>query len=359
MNAGICFTVNSHACLSSEDNKRLCNLVTLAEIQNIVKNINPYKTPGPNGIQVIFYHNYWNIVGDEVCRFVKNCFLDESVPKEINRTLIALIPKIDQPTSVNQFRPISLCNVGYKIVTKIIIARLRPLLIKIISPFQSSFIPGRSTNDNIIVTQEILHTFRSKKGGMLFKLDLEKAYAKVSWKFLLDTLIFFNLNPSWTALIMSCVTTVSTSILWNGETLDAFSRGCGLRQGDPLSPYLFVLYMECLSILINQKAEEGKWKGIKASRNTNPLTHLFFADDLILFGQDSISSCNVMMRVINEFCSMSGQTISLAKSKLYVSPDVSRNKARRLSGVSGIPFTYDLGKYLGIPLLHKSHQRSL
>lgn len=135
MLAGICFTVNNHACLSSEDNRRLCNPVTSAEVWNIVKNINPYKAPGPDGIQAIFYHNYWDIVGDEVCRFVKNRFSTSSVPKEINRTLIALIPKIDQPTSINQFRPISLCNVGYKIVTKIIVARLRPLLLKNYLPF--------------------------------------------------------------------------------------------------------------------------------------------------------------------------------------------------------------------------------
>lgn len=164
---------------------------------------------------------------------------------------------------------------------------------------------------------------------------------------------FFNLNSSWTTLIMSCVTTVSTSILWNGEALDEFSPGRGLKQGDPLSPYLFVLCMDRLSILINQKAEEGKWKGIKAFRNTNPLTHLFFADVLILFGQDNISNCNVMMGVINEFCCMSGQFISLAKSKLFVSLNVSRNKAKRLSGASGILLTNDLGKYLGIPFLHK------
>ncbi|KAG5529761.1 hypothetical protein RHGRI_030220 [Rhododendron griersonianum] len=111
--------------------------------------------------------------------------------------------------------------------------------------------------------------------------------------------------------------------------------------------------MERLSILINQKAEEEIWKGIKASRNTNPLTHLFFADDLILFGQDNIGTCNTMIDVLNEFCCMSGQTISLAKSKLFVSPNVPRNKARRLSAASGISLTNDLGKYLGIPLLHK------
>lgn len=115
----------------------------------------------------------------------------------MNKTLIALIPKVDNPDNIKMFRPISLCNVVYKTINKIIVARLRPLLLILISPTQSSFIPGRSMMDNIIITQEVLHTLRSKKGkkgGLIFKIDLEKAYDKVSWKFLFDTLIYFNFN---------------------------------------------------------------------------------------------------------------------------------------------------------------------
>lgn len=126
-------------------------------------------------------------MSEEICSFVQNCFITSTVPEEVNKTLVSLIPKVDNPDSIKMFRPISLCNVVYKVISKIIVDRLRPLLTKIVSPFQSSFIPGRTTNDNIIITQEILHTLRSKKGkkgGMIFKIDLEKAYDKVSWKFL-------------------------------------------------------------------------------------------------------------------------------------------------------------------------------
>lgn len=175
----------------------------------------------------------------------------------------------------------------------------------------------------------------------------------VSWKFLHDTLIFFNLNASWVNLIMSCVSNVKTSILWNGESLSEFSPSRGLRQGDPLSPYLFVLCMERLSILINSKSENGSWKDIRASKTSCPLTHLFFANDLMLFGQANLSTCRTIMDVLNTFCDMSGQTISLAKSKLFVSPNVRRRKARRFRDFCGIPLTNDLGKYLGVPLFHK------
>lgn len=352
---GTCLEVSIHSKFSNEDNVNLCRPISNAEIWNIVSSISPFKAPGPDGIQAVFYHKYWNIIGEDVCTFVKNCFNTNSIPLDTNKTLIALIPKIDKPDNIKMFRPISLCNVRYKIITKLIVARLRPYLDKIIGPYQSSFIPGRSTTDNIIITQEVLHTLRNKKGkqgGVIVKIDLEKAYDKVSWKFLLDTLIFFNLNPAWTALIMNCVTSVNSSILWNGETLEEFSPGRGLRQGDPLSPYLFVLCMERLSILIDKKCDSGSWKGIKVSRDSQTISHLFFADDLILFGQANQTTCRSIMEVLEDFCIMSGQTVSLAKSKMYVSSNIPRDKARNLSNCCGIPLTNNLGKYLGVPLLH-------
>lgn len=317
-----------HPILSREDNDRLCLPISDADIWESVKSINAYKALGPDGIQAIFYHKFWHIVGPEVCNFVRNCFISSDIPEDMNKTFIALIPKTDNPDNIKMFRPISLCNVAYKIVTKIIVARIRPLLTKIISPFQSSFIPGRTTNDNIIITQEVLHTLRGKKGkkgGLIFKIDLEKAYDKVSWKFLFDTLNYFNFNATWTAMIVNCVSSVKSSILWNGEPLTEFGPSRGLRQGDPLSPYLFVLCIERLSILINKKREEGEWKGIKVSRNSTPLTHLFFADDLILFGQDNMNTVKAMMEVLNEFCRMSGQTISLEKSKVCL-PECSKKQ---------------------------------
>lgn len=133
---------------------------------------------------------------------------------------------------------------------------------------------------------------------MVFKIDLEKAYDKISWRFLEDTLCYFKFNDSWIELIMSCVSSVSTAILWNGEPLTEFSPQRGLRQGNPLSPYLFVLCMQRLSHLINIKVHERKWKGIKVARNSDPITHLFFADDLILFGEDRVSTCTAIINCL-------------------------------------------------------------
>ena len=184
---------------------------------------------------------------------VKKVFVERKVPEFLNRTHIALIPKIQGPETLGNNRPISLCNTIYKVVTKIIFARLRPHLEKIISPLQTAFVPGRKDIDNAIIVQEIIHTLSKKKrkvGYMALKIDLEKAYDKLEWSFIRDMLIRANLPTNLIDIIMSCVSTVSTSILVNGEALDPIYPSRGIRQGDPLSPYLFILCMDYLGQLI-------------------------------------------------------------------------------------------------------------
>lgn len=134
-----------HNCLSSADNTILDKPLSNSEIWSNMKYIPAYKAPGPDGIQAIFYHKFWDTVCNNICDFIKNCFDTRSVPKEMNKTvktLIALIPKTENPENVKMLRPISLCNVMYKGITKILVTRLGLFLHKIISPFQSSFIPG-------------------------------------------------------------------------------------------------------------------------------------------------------------------------------------------------------------------------
>jgi hypothetical protein len=188
---------------------------------------------------------------------------------------------------------------------------------------------------------------------MIIKIDLEKAYDNISWTFLKQTLIEFDFNQDWIQLIMNCVTSVKSAILWNGVTLEEFSHGKGLRQGDPLSPYLFVLCMERLASMITHKVDTGMWKGIKASRNSPSISHLFFADDLLLFTQANDQHCDMIKDIMNEFSDISGLKIHFQKSKMYVSPNLERGRANGLSLRSGIPITQDLGKYLGVPLFHE------
>ena len=137
----------------------------------------------------------------------------------------------------------------YKIVSKVIVSRIRPLLDQLISLCQAAFVPGRRGVDNAIVVQEIIHTMGKAKGNvgyMAFKIDLEKAYDKLEWSFIKSILSRFNFSENLIELMMSCISSVSTSILFNGGSLDSFLPTRGIRQGDPLSPYIFILYIELL-----------------------------------------------------------------------------------------------------------------
>ena len=189
-------------------------------------------------------------------------------------------------------------------ITKIIVARLRPYLEKIISPFQTAFVSGRKGIDNAIIVQEIVHTLSKKKGKvgfMAIKVDLEKAYDKLEWSFIRGMLIRANLPADLIDLIMSYVSTVSTSVLVNGEALEPIYPLRRIRQGDPLSPYLFILCMDFLGQLIQEKCEAKMWQPVKASQSRPAFLHLFFADYLVLFGKANGTSCAVIRDVLMSF----------------------------------------------------------
>lgn len=226
------------------------------------------------------------------------------MPKEVNSSLIVLIPKISNPTSSHHFRPISLCNVVYKIVSKLLVAKLRPLLDKIISPAQSAFIPNRWIVENQVIVQEILHSFKTRKtkpGLMAIKLDLQKAYDRVNWKFIQAILLHLGFNETFTSWIISCISSVSFEVLVNGGKTESFKLGRGLRQGDPLSPYLFILGQEILSRLLESALRSKNLQGIKTSMSGPTITHVMYADDIVLFSKASRKDVETISGILEKY----------------------------------------------------------
>ena len=147
---------------------------------------------------------------------------------------------------------------------------------------------------------------KGRTGLMAIKIDLEKAYDHLKWSFIRDTLKLFNFPNHLISLIMSCVSTSSISVLVNGGGLDYFQPSRGIRQGDPLSPYLFILCMEVLVALITKKCQAKLWEPIKATLGGIAFSHLFFADDLVLFAKADQKNCIAIKDAIETFCVLSG-----------------------------------------------------
>ena len=169
-----------------------------------------------DGYQALFFQKYWALVGANVSDMVIKILHRQCIPPNLNETFLVLIPKVKNPSKVSQFWPISLCNGTYKLITKVIVQRLKEVLPLLISPSQASFIPQRQINDNIIIMQEVLHTMKKKKGGkglLVIKIDLEKAYDHLNWAFIRDTLIEMGLPTLMVETIMSCVLTCSMRLL--------------------------------------------------------------------------------------------------------------------------------------------------
>lgn len=262
--------------------------ITKEEVWNTVGSIDSFKAPGPDSFQAVFCQSQWKTVGQDMFKLVKEMFTEPWRIRELNDTSITLISKVEEVMCMKQFRPIGLCNVSYKSISKLLARRLRLFLHKLIDPAQCAFVPNRHSQDNIVVAQEIFHSMRTKKGKkgwMAIKIDLEKAYDRLKWDFVRDTLEDIGIPGNIIQLIWFCMSTSKMRLLWNGEILEEFKPERGIRQGDPISPYLFVLCIERLFQAIDLAVSNKNWKLIQVARRGPKVSHLAIADDLILFAE--------------------------------------------------------------------------
>jgi hypothetical protein len=240
-----------------------------------------------------------------------------------------------------------------KIVTKIISNRIKHVLNDIISPQQSVFLPGRLITDNILIAYEAFHYIKQAKsrkyGYVGFKLDMAKAYDHTEWCFLEETLTTMGFSIRLIKTIMGCVSTVSFYILVNGNPSLRFRPQRGIRQRDPLSPYLFILSADVLSSLITKLQDNNKIKGISIATNAPNITHLFFADDNILFCRARPDEATHLMEALNEYRRVSSQQINLNKSEMVFNPHLHQSIKNNFENIMPIEMTNSISKYLGMP----------
>ncbi|KAM2566578.1 hypothetical protein TB1_009061 [Malus domestica] len=298
-----------------EDNLALTAPVTEEEIIVAAFQIPPTRAPGPDGFSGCFYQDHWDTVGKDVIRIIKAFWHSGRLQRKLNHTNLVLIPKVKCPKNMTQYRPIALCNVIYKILAKVLTNRL-----KLVMP----------------------------KAGMAIKLDMAKAYDRVEWNFLLSMMAKLGFAPLFCSWIMECISSTSFSFIINGTPTGFIMLERGLRQGDPLSPYLFLLCTEGLSMLIRNGLERGAINGYRVSPAGTPITHLFFADDYVLFGKATTEETLGILNILKTYARGSGQELNLSNSSIFFGSKILNHTRLKIGRTMGIQCKVGFGKYLSL-----------
>lgn len=270
----------------------------------------------------------------------------------INYVFICLIPKKEEAVRANDFRPISLLNGIQKILSKVLVNRLEHVMLNLISPTQSAFLKGRNITDTFVAVSKLIGWgSKSSVEGVGVKVDFEKAYDRIYWPFLFQTLRWWGFNDTWRGWIESCVCHAKVAILVNGEPTKWIMTKRGVRQGDPLSPYLFLLVAECLARLTNEAIANNLIKGIGPSE-AGKATLTQFADDTFFFCKAKIRYLKNLKFLWRLFEWASGMKINTEKSELYYLGQKDEKRAR-LANILKCKVGTRPTKYLGFPLSPK------
>ncbi|KAG7540795.1 Endonuclease/exonuclease/phosphatase superfamily [Arabidopsis thaliana x Arabidopsis arenosa] len=343
---------------SASDQANLLREVTEEEIHDVLFKMPCNKAPGPDGYTVEFFKQSWPILGRDFVIAIQSFFLHGFLPKGVNTTILALIPKKTEAQAMRDYRPISCCNVMYKVISKIMANRLKKILPSSILPNQSAFIKDRLMMENQLLASELVKDYHKESISRrcALKIDISKAFDSVQWPFLLSILKAMNLPESFIHLIELCIGTASFSVQVNGELAGFFRSERGLRQGCSLSPYLFVICMNILSLMLD-KAAADKRIGFHPRCKNMRLTHLCFADDILVFSDGCSRSVAGILQVFDRFATISGLSISLEKSTLFLAGTTPQHRDNILR-----QFPFEAGtlpvRYLGLPLLTKGMTRA-
>nr|GEY66783.1 RNA-directed DNA polymerase, eukaryota [Tanacetum cinerariifolium] len=304
--------------LSSVQKEKLECDVSKEELKRAVWDCDMDKSPGPDGFTFGFFCKFWSTIENDVYEAVTYFFTNGVIPKGCNSSFIALISKTSKANMVKDFRPISLIGCMYKIIAKILTNHLVGVIGDIVNEVQSAFIADRQILDG-------------------------------PWDFLDEVLQKFGFSNKWRMWIQSSLRSSRVSILVNGSPTEEFQFYKGLKQGDPLSPFLFILIMKSLHLSFQRVVDTGMFTGINLSPSVN-LSHMFYVDDAVFIGHWNDSNINTLVNVLECFYRASGLRINMCKSKIigvHVEGDLVKHAASKLGClILNTPFAY-LGTKVG------------
>ncbi|GJX37653.1 putative RNA-directed DNA polymerase, eukaryota, reverse transcriptase zinc-binding domain protein [Tanacetum coccineum] len=313
--------------LSSSDHDILKKDVTLEEIKSSVWDCGNDKAPEPDGFTFGFIKRYWELLKNDIMEFVTRFLETKKIPMGSNSSFITLIPKVSNPIHIKDYRPISLIYIHYKIIAKVLANRLAKVVDKIVSQEQSASTLGRQILDGPLILSEMIDC----------------------WKYLDYMLYNLGFGLTWRSWIKACLESSRTSILVNESPTSEFSIKHGLRQGDPLSPFLFIIVIEGLHMALSEASHSGLIHGIKIGSSNITLSHIFYADDVVITTYWSPLDMDNIIRVLQVFYFASGLKINIHKSNVYgvgVSDNEVHSMANNIGCSSGsFPFIY-----LGLPI---------
>ncbi|XP_022028823.1 uncharacterized protein LOC110929940 [Helianthus annuus] len=291
------------------------------------------RAPGPDGFSFKFIKRFWEQLKHKFGGVLNDFYERAFIERGCNASFIALIPKVKNPQSVEEFRPISLIGVIYKIIAKILAFRLKKVIPSLVNPVQTAFVEGRSIFDGPLITSEIISwAKKSKKKMLIFKVDFEKAYDSVNWKFLLSNLKAMGFPSRWTKWVGACLKSSWASVLVSGSPTSEFKLERGLHQGDLLSPFLFILAMEALDVIMKRAVRRGVYSGVSTPNDGPCITHLCYADDVLFMGEWSESNVLNLNRILRCFSLCTGLKVNLKKSSLF-GVGVEEEEVERMAGI--------------------------
>ncbi|XP_062113347.1 uncharacterized protein LOC133824478 [Humulus lupulus] len=336
--------------LSVEDQLALIKPFSSKDVKAAMFSISSIKSLGPDGFGAGFFKSLWKDIRKEVAKAILDFFETGYIPKAMNNTILTLIPKIDHPNIAADFRPIAYCITLYKCISKMLCHRMIGILPKLINQNQGAFIKDRTLAHNVLILHVLLKGYKMKHSSprCLLKIDLSKAYDSIDWDFLENLLKALRFPGRFIRWIMICLRGASYCLMLNGCLHGSFQGGKGLRQGDPISPLLFVIVMEYLTRSIFQAAKGKGFKFHPLCKSLNIIS-LYFADDFLVLCKANTSSIQIIQHALDEFSAASGLLINKSKSRAYFGGVSVHDKPVLLNISNLVEGEFPL-TYLGLPL---------